>query len=144
MKIIQIVGYSNSGKTTFIKNLIPELKKKGNVAVVKHLGDHVYNIRKGKDTTIFFDAGADVSVGIDSEKAVASLRKKSLDEVLGILNDQGMDFAVIEGFKQRSFPKIVIGNLSVDGCVLANPTVNEVITSLHLFENFRREKNTGE
>jgi molybdopterin-guanine dinucleotide biosynthesis protein MobB len=138
MKIIQIVGYSNSGKTTFIKKLIPELKKKGNVAVVKHLGDHVYTTEKGKDTTIFFDAGADVSVGIDSEKAVASFRTKSLDEVLGLLNDRGMDFAVIEGFKRRSFPKIVIGNVSVDACVLANPTVNEVILSLHLFENFSR------
>jgi GTPase SAR1 family protein len=38
MKIIQIVGTSNSGKTTFIKNLIPELKKLGTVAVIKHLG----------------------------------------------------------------------------------------------------------
>ena len=55
MRIIQIVGNSNSGKTTFIKNLIPpELKKKGTVAVIKHLGDHTYNIGEGKDTTVFF------------------------------------------------------------------------------------------
>jgi molybdopterin-guanine dinucleotide biosynthesis protein MobB len=136
MKIIQIVGNSNSGKTTFIKNLIPELKKKGNVAVIKHLGDHSYNIGEGKDTTVFFDAGADMSVGIDSHKAVAAIRKNSLDEVLGMLLDQGMDFAIIEGFKQRSFPKIVIGSLTADTCILTNPSVNEVITSLNLFENF--------
>ncbi len=89
MKIIQIVGSSNSGKTTFIKNLIPELKKKGNVAVIKHLGDHTYNIEEGKDTTVFFDAGADISVGIDSDKAVATIRKNTLDDVLGMLLDQG-------------------------------------------------------
>lgn len=138
MKIIQIVGSSNSGKTTFIKNLIPELKKKGKVAVIKHLGDHTYNIEEGKDTTAFFDAGADMSVGIDSDKAVAAIRKNTLDDVLGMLLDQGMDFAIIEGFKQRSFPKIVIGSLTADTCILSNPTVNEVITSLNLFENFRK------
>ena len=140
MKIIQIVGNSNSGKTTFIKNLIPELKKKGNVAVIKQLGDHTYNIEEGKDTTVFFDAGADMSVGIDSHKAVATIRKNTLDDVLGMLLDQGMDFAIIEGFKRRSFPKIVIGSLTADTSVLTNPSVNEVITSLNLFENFCKLK----
>jgi molybdopterin-guanine dinucleotide biosynthesis protein MobB len=138
MKIIQIVGRSNSGKTTFIKNLIPELKKKGTVAVIKHLGDHTYNIEEGKDTTVFFDAGADMSVGIDSHKAVAAIRKNTLDDVLGMLLDQGMDFAIIEGFKQQSFPKIVIGTLPADKCVLSNPGVSDVISSLSLFENFSR------
>jgi molybdopterin-guanine dinucleotide biosynthesis protein MobB len=140
MKIIKIVGNSNSGKTTFIKNLIPELKKKGNVAVIKHLGDHTYNIEERKDTTVFFDAGADMSVGIDSHKAVAVIRKNTLDDVLGMLLDQGMDFAIIEGFKRRSFPKIVIGSLTAGTSVLTNPSVNEVITSLNLFENFCKLK----
>jgi molybdopterin-guanine dinucleotide biosynthesis protein MobB len=138
MKIIQVVGTSNSGKTTFIKNLIPELKKKGNVAVVKHLGDHTYTIEEGKDTTVFFNAGADISVGIDSDKAVAAIRKNTLDDVLGMLLDQHMDFAIIEGFKQRSFPKIVIGNLTADTTILTNPSVDEVISSLNLFETFRK------
>jgi molybdopterin-guanine dinucleotide biosynthesis protein MobB len=140
MKIIQVVGNSNSGKTTFIKNLIPELKKKGNVAVIKHLGDHTYNIEEGKDTTVFFNAGADISVGIDSDKAVAAIRKNTLDDVLGMLFDQEMDFAIIEGFKQRSFPKIVIGNLTADTSILTNPSVDEVISSLNLFENFLKIK----
>jgi len=138
MKIIQIVGSSNSGKTTFIKNLIPELKKKGKVAVIKHLGDHTYNIEEGKDTTVFFDAGADISVGIDSQKTIAAIRKNALDDVLRILFNQGMDFAIIEGFKHRSFPKIVIGSITADTCIFTNPTINEVITSLNLFENFHK------
>ena len=138
MKIIQVVGSSNSGKTTFIKNLIPELKKMGNVAVIKHLGDHTYHIEEGKDTTIFFDAGADISVGIDSDKAVVAIHKNTLEDVFGMLFDQGMDFAVIEGFKKRSFPKIVIGSLPADKCILTNPAVSEVITSLNFFEDFSR------
>jgi molybdopterin-guanine dinucleotide biosynthesis protein MobB len=138
MKIIQVVGNSNSGKTTFIKNLIPELKKIGNVAVIKHLGDHTYHIEEGKDTTIFFEAGADISIGIDSQKAVVAIRKNTLEDIFGMLSDQGMDFAVIEGFKKRSFPKIVIGSLPADKCILKNPAVSEVITSLNFFENFSR------
>ena len=137
MKIIQIVGRSNSGKTTFIKNLIPELRKKGNVAVIKHLGDHTYGMEEGKDTTVFYTAGADISVGIDSDKAIIAIRKNSLDNVLGMLLDQGMDFAIIEGFKKRSFPKIILGNIDADSCILANPAVDEVIKSLSLFEDFR-------
>ena len=140
MKIIQVVGNSNSGKTTFIKNLIPELRKKGTVAVIKHLGDHTYNIEEGKDTTVFLNAGADISVGIDADKAVAVIRKNNLDDVLGMLFDQEMDFAIIEGFKQRSFPKIVIGNLTADTSILTNPSVDEVISSLNLFENFLKIK----
>jgi len=138
MKIIQIVGSSNSGKTTFIKNLIPELKKLGTVAVIKHLGDHTYHIEEGKDTTVFFDAGADISVGIDSCKAVIALRTNTLEDIFDMLFDHGMDFAIIEGFKRRSFPKIVIGSLSADKCVLSNPEVSDVITSLDLFDNFSR------
>jgi molybdopterin-guanine dinucleotide biosynthesis protein MobB len=138
MKIIQVVGTANSGKTTFIKNLIPELKKLGTVAVIKHLGDHTYHIEEGKDTTVFFDAGADISAGIDSNKAVVALRSNTLEDLLGMLFDQGMDFAIIEGFKQRSFPKIVIGTLPAEKCVLSNPGISDVIGSLSLFENFSR------
>jgi molybdopterin-guanine dinucleotide biosynthesis protein MobB len=136
MKIIQVVGSSGSGKTTFIRKLIPELKKQGTVAVVKHLGEHTFTIEEGKDTTVFFETGADISVGIDSHKAIAAIRKNSLEDVLRMLFNQGIDFAVVEGFKQRRYPKIVIGNITAENCILSNPTVNEVFRSLDLFENF--------
>ena len=136
MKIIQVVGSSGSGKTTFIRKLIPALKKQGTVAVVKHLGEHTFTIEEGKDTTVFFETGADISVGIDSHKAIAAIHKNTLEDVLSMLFNQGIDFAVIEGFKQRSYPKIVIGNIPAENCILSNPTVNEVSRSLDLFENF--------
>lgn len=137
MKIIQIVGYANSGKTTFIKNLIPELRKLGSVAVIKHLGEHDYVLDAGRDTTEFFEAGADTSIGIDSEKTVIALRKNSLDESLILLSQMGMKFVIIEGFKKRSFPKIAIGNITVEKCILKNPSGAEVIAHLDLFENFQ-------
>jgi molybdopterin-guanine dinucleotide biosynthesis protein MobB len=136
MKIIQVVGRSNSGKTTFIKSLVPELIKKGRVAVIKHLGDHEYHLVEGKDTTGFFEAGAEIAVGIDSHKSVFAIRKNTLEDSLELLKNQGMDFVVIEGFKQNPFPKIVIGNLTIDNCVLMNPEIATVLTSLNLFEDF--------
>ncbi len=138
MKIIQVVGLANSGKTSFIKNLIPVLGTRGKVAVIKHLGDHEFGLEDGKDTTDFFESGAQISVGVDSQKSVITLRKTALDEILCLLSDQKMDYVILEGFKQRMFPKIVIGDLKVEKCILENPTVNDVIDSLHLFEDYNK------
>jgi molybdopterin-guanine dinucleotide biosynthesis protein MobB len=134
MKIIQVTGRSNTGKTTFIKTLVPVLKKKGRVAVIKHLKDHDFLLDEGKDTTGFFLAGADISIGIDGKKAVIAMRDNSLDAILELMKGQGMDFVIIEGFKQRSFKKIVIGDLQVEGCILRNPTVEDVVASIGRFD----------
>lgn len=136
MKIIQITGRSNTGKTTFIKNLIPELNKKGNVAVIKHLADHEYVLEKGKDTTGFYEAGAAISVGIDGDKSVVALRNNSLDAILRLLVEQGMDYVIIEGFKERRFKKIVIGDLQIEDCILRNPAVEDVLSSVDHFDTY--------
>jgi len=137
MKIIQVAGRSNSGKTTFIRKLIPELKKIGAVGVIKHLGDHEYHQEEGKDTTLFYDAGADITTGIDSEKTVCTLHTTDLDATLKLYADREISFAVIEGYKKRPYAKIVIGTLEIDRCVLTNPAPEEVIQSLHLFDDYK-------
>jgi molybdopterin-guanine dinucleotide biosynthesis protein MobB len=137
MKIIQVAGRSNSGKTTFIRKLIPELKKIGPVGVIKHLGDHEYLLEAEKDTTLFYEAGADITTGIDAKKTVSVLQGTNLDDVLHFYDDRGIHFAVIEGYKQRSYAKIVIGDLEIDRCVMSNPTTDDVIKSLGLFDDFK-------
>jgi len=136
MKIIQVSGRANTGKTTFIQNLIQLLKSRGRVGVIKHLGEHEYLLNEGKDTTIFFENGADISAGIDSHKSVIAIHTDNLDEMLRFFKNDGVDFAVLEGFKQRNFAKIIIGDLPSDTCVLRNPTVEQVISSLFLFEDY--------
>jgi len=136
MKIIQVSGRSNSGKTTFIRKLIPELKKIGPVGVIKHLGDHEFHLDEGKDTTLFYEAGADISTGIDAHKTVSALHTTNLDKILDYYVVTGIHFAVIEGYKQRSFAKIVIGNLEIDRCILSNPSIEEVIQSLDQFDEY--------
>ena len=136
MRIIQVTGRSNTGKTTFIKTLIPELKKQGKVGVIKHLADHDFSLENGKDTTGFFKAGAEISAGIDTRKSVVVIQNNSLEAMLSLLKIQGMDFVILEGFKQLPFKKIVIGDLQVKGCILTNPTVEEVVASIGRFDTY--------
>ena len=136
MKIIQIVGRSNSGKTTFIKRLIPALSAHGTVGVVKHLGHHGFALEPGKDTTIFYESHAAISSGVDDDKSVIVRRENDLDSTLEVLCNAGIDYAILEGFKSRLFPRIVIGDLESENVVLRNPSVDDVIAALPEFEDY--------
>ncbi|ACL15586.1 molybdopterin-guanine dinucleotide biosynthesis protein B [Methanosphaerula palustris] len=130
MKIIQVIGRSNSGKTTFNQVLCTALQQKGTVAALKHLGHHTFKLEEGKDSTVLFQTGVKTAVGVDEEKAVMITRETALPELIRHLADMGTDYLVIEGFKTFSFPAVVIGELESDHCMLRNPTVEEVITAL--------------
>lgn len=136
MKIIHVTGTSGSGKTRFIRSLLVELRKHGSVAAVKHLGHHRFDLSPEKDTTVFYETGITCAVGIDDEKAVYISRQNRLAEVLRNLADSGIDYAVIEGFKNEPFPKIVFGDLIADNIVLRDPSVDAVMSSLPLFRDF--------
>ena len=58
LPIISIVGASNSGKTTFLEKLIPELASRGyRVGAVKHDAHGFEMDREGKDTWRLRGAG---------------------------------------------------------------------------------------
>ena len=136
MKVLQVVGYSGSGKTTFIEQLIAQLTPLGSVGVIKHLGDHPFTLEAGKDTTRFFETGATISAGIDQEKTVLAIHEHRLIETLTLFANAGIQFAIVEGFKTVPYPKIVLGDLSSEPCVLRNPTPGDVIASLDRFSDF--------
>lgn len=136
MKIIQIVGRSNTGKTTFIKNLIGALSTHGTVGAVKHVGHHGFSLEPGKDTTVYYESHAAISGGVDAEKSVIIRRANDLDSTLEILCNAGVDYAILEGFKSRLFPRVVIGDLDSENVVLRNPSVDEVIAALPEFEDY--------
>ncbi|MDK2974246.1 MAG: molybdopterin synthase catalytic subunit [Methanofollis sp.] len=136
MRIIHVIGRSGSGKTTFIRALCPGLKEMGAVATIKHLGHHTFRLEAGKDTTLQFETGIPVAVGIDGEKTVVTVRSTGLEEVLDALSNWGIDYAVIEGFKDRPFPSIVIGDLSSDHVMMRNPTVDDVLAGISSFPEY--------
>jgi molybdopterin synthase catalytic subunit len=136
MKVIQVVGTSGSGKTTFIESLLPRLTPLGNTAVVKHLGHHRFALEEGKDSTRFAGAGASVSVAVDDTRSVFIRDRNDLEGVLETLCDGGTRFAVLEGWKTRLYSRIVIGDLPSESCVFRNPAVEEVVAHLDRFDDF--------
>jgi molybdopterin-guanine dinucleotide biosynthesis protein B len=109
--IISIVGRSNSGKTTLIEKIIPELKKRGyKVGTIKH-DAHGFEIDyEGKDTYRHFKAGTDTVV-IASSKKMALIKRLnhslSLDELVERFF-QDMDIVITEGYKTQDKPKIEV------------------------------------
>jgi molybdopterin-guanine dinucleotide biosynthesis protein MobB len=137
MRIIHVVGTSGTGKTTFIRELIPVLRDFGPTAVVKHLGHHEFSLEEGKDTTLFFESGARISAGVDPLKSVLLAAETDLEPVLTLFSDAGIEYAIVEGFKQRPYPKIVFGDLSgAENVLLTDPSVDETLGKLRQFYQF--------
>jgi len=109
--IVSIVGKSDSGKTTLIEKLVPELVRRGyQVATVKH-DVHGFDVdREGKDSWRHKKAGAHTVV-ISSPFKVAVIRDVDHDAELVELRDRYIrDVAIIlsEGFKRNNQPKIEV------------------------------------
>jgi molybdopterin-guanine dinucleotide biosynthesis protein B len=109
--IISIVGTSDSGKTTLIEKLVPELVRRGyRVATIKH-DVHGFEVdREGKDSWRHKQAGAHTVI-ISSPKKLALIRDVDHDADLAELRDkyvQDVDLVLSEGFKRNSQPKIEV------------------------------------
>ncbi|MFH0966632.1 MAG: molybdopterin-guanine dinucleotide biosynthesis protein B [Methanobacteriota archaeon] len=135
MKIIHVAGWSGSGKTTFILDLVAALSTLGPVGTIKHIGEHICVLPEGKDTTRHYEAGAVVTAGIDLEKTMISSGSKSLFSALDLLSDAGIRYAVVEGFKAVPFRKVVLGDLDTPALV-RDPSVSDVIALLPDFDNY--------
>lgn len=109
--IVSIVGTSDSGKTTLIEKLVPELVRRGyRVATIKH-DVHGFEVdREGKDSWRHKQAGAQTVV-ISSPKKLAIIRDVDHDAGLVELRNkyvQDVDIILSEGFKRNLQPKIEV------------------------------------
>ena len=109
--IISIVGKSDSGKTTLIEKLVPELTRRGyRVATVKH-DMHGFEVdREGKDSWRHKQAGAHTVV-ISSPQKLALIRDVEKDSTLDEIRKkwiQDVDLILSEGYKRDVQPKIEI------------------------------------
>ena len=108
---ICVVGRKNSGKTTLIERLLPELIARGRrVATIKH-DAHDFDIDiPGKDTWRHRQAGSGTAIIASSSKvAMVRLvdREAELDELLRLV-DRSYDLVLVEGLRRSPLPKIVI------------------------------------
>lgn len=110
--IVSFIGRSNSGKTTLIERVIPELVKAGyRVATVKHAG-HGFDLdTEGKDSWRHKRAGAS-SVVIVSKGSLALFADVSeqlkVEEVRDRFLDGSYDLIIAEGWKSEGYQKIIV------------------------------------
>ena len=109
--IVSIVGKSDSGKTTLLEKLLPELTRRGyRIATVKH-DVHGFEVdREGKDSWRHKRAGAHTVV-ISSPEKVALIRDVEKDLALDDIRDRlirDVDLILSEGYKKDVQPKVEI------------------------------------
>ncbi len=111
LPIICMVGASNSGKTTYLEKLIPELRRRGyRVGTLKHDVHGFEMDREGKDTWRHRQAGAQ-TIGIGSPRTVATIRETSAEMPLEQIAGRYFweeDILLTEGYKRSHYPKIEV------------------------------------
>jgi len=109
--VIAFIGKPDSGKTTLLEKLIPELRQRGyRIGTIKH---HVHTFemdKPGKDTWRHKQAGAS-TVALSSPTGLGIIR--DVDEDLTIEELVGryygdIDLVLIEGYKRLGLPKIEV------------------------------------
>lgn len=103
-RVVGIIGFKNSGKTTLARKLARELIRRGHeVAVVKHLSHHLD--LPGKDTTILGEEAGQVGFVSPQGSGVFWKKQLSLEDIIPYLE---ADIVLVEGFKaEKSYPKVV-------------------------------------
>lgn len=109
--VIAFIGKPDSGKTTLLEKLIPELHRRGyRIGTIKH---HVHTFemdKPGKDTWRHKQAGAS-TVALSSPTGLGIIR--DVDEDLTIEELVGryygdIDLVIAEGYKRLTLPKIEV------------------------------------
>ncbi|QZT33210.1 molybdopterin-guanine dinucleotide biosynthesis protein B [Caldalkalibacillus thermarum TA2.A1] len=112
--VIQIVGYKNSGKTTLMTRLIKHLTSHHQLSIftIKHDHGHFELDWEGSDTWAHRQAGARTTL-IQSPHGIGLTmthqKERTLEELLLLARYLGdYDLALVEGFKQADYPKLVL------------------------------------
>jgi molybdopterin synthase catalytic subunit len=122
MKVISVVGTKKTGKTTLVAALVSSLARHGKVGTIKNMAGHP--VDQG-DTRRHFDAGADVVIGLGEARLMVKRERGDLDSALAELEAEGVDYAVVEGFKHSHLPKIAMADIEVPDMV-RRVTLSEV------------------
>lgn len=111
-KILQIVGYQNSGKTTLMEQLITEATREGlRVGTIKHHGHGgIPMIESSKDSVRHEQAGASVTAVEGQGTLRLSIHQSNwkLADILAIYESIKMDIILIEGYKNEHYSKVVL------------------------------------
>ena len=117
MKIIGVVGWKNTGKTTLIEKLINEFNHRNlTVSTIKH-SHHNFSVdKRGTDSFRHFNAGTKETILASEEKWIKFSRQLSDPKPYlpyFIKQITPVDIVIVEGFKDSDHTKVeVVDSLS--------------------------------
>lgn len=107
--VLQVVGYQNSGKTLFVSRLTERWTKRGlRVGVIKHHGHGGPLNVPMTDSHRHALAGAVVSSVIGEDGTFIEWQAVDTFELLLNWYEAHVDVVLIEGYKQKDYPKVVL------------------------------------
>lgn len=125
--IVCVVGASDSGKTTFLERLLPEMIARGyRLGTIKHDAHGFEMDREGKDTWRHGQAGA-ATIAISSPTQVATIRKTDSEMELSEAVSRYFwleDLVIAEGFKRSHYPKIEIFRSEIEASPICSAADN--------------------
>lgn len=107
--VYSIAGYSKSGKTTLITELISKLKDKGyRIATMKDCPKDLTLDTEGKDTWKHKKAGAELAVlTTNLESTILFAEPQEMDRIIELIKfSVHPDIILVEGHKRSALPKI--------------------------------------
>ncbi len=107
MRVFAVYGFSKSGKTTTVVEIIKDLRTRGySISTIKdiHVDDFTLDV-EGKDTWRHWKAGAEI-IGIKTVKESTIMIKKSIG-IFELMNHFNTDYLILEGFRNVALPKIL-------------------------------------
>lgn len=110
-RYFSIVGYSGSGKTYLIEQIVKYLVNKDyKVGVVKSIHHPGFGIDiEGKDTTKYAEAGAELVGFVAPESSGIIYRYPLYEKEIFNLFEDNVDYVILEGFKDVNFvPQVIL------------------------------------
>ena len=114
MKVIGIIGWKDTGKTTLIEKLINEFNNRNfSVSTIKHSHHRISVDKEGTDSFRHFNAGASETILASKKEWIkfsrqSSKRGSTLNYIIKQISP--VDLVIVEGFKMEDHKKIEVVN----------------------------------
>ncbi|MFY1038189.1 molybdopterin-guanine dinucleotide biosynthesis protein MobB [Pantoea agglomerans] len=121
LPILAIVGWSGTGKTTLLQQVIPILGDKGiRAGLIKHTHHQMDVDTPGKDSYLLRKAGASQVILASSERwalmcETPEKQSINLPYLLSRMDHATLEVVLVEGFKDEPAPKIVLWRAGIKG-----------------------------
>jgi molybdopterin-guanine dinucleotide biosynthesis protein B len=121
LPLLAIVGWSGTGKTTLLQQVIPILGDKGiRAGLIKHTHHQMDVDTPGKDSYLLRKAGASQVIVASSERwalmcETPEKQSINLPYLLSRMDHATLEIVLVEGFKDEPVPKIVLWRAGIKG-----------------------------